>query len=102
LSATHPVISHENSDSGLTPTIFYDRVKGVLLGMIAGEKNGGPTCMALELASSLCELGYFSTEDVLKRYLDWWQIDGFDAGFISPQVFSLIIDGESPSVSIDT
>ena len=56
--------------------------------------------MALELASSLCELGYFSTEDILRRYMDWWQFEGFDAGFISPQVFSLIINGEPPSVAV--
>lgn len=77
-----------------------DNIRGVLLGMVAGEKNGGPTCMALELATSLITCGHFNPKDVFKRYLDWWQIDGFDAGTISSQVLSMVADGVPHSLAI--
>lgn len=32
-----------------------DRVRGVLLGLAAGDRNGGPTRLALRLSGSLAE-----------------------------------------------
>jgi len=81
--------------------IEHDRLKGVLLGMAAGERNGGPTCMALELADSLIELKRFDADDILHRYLNWWQLDGFDAGTISSQVFSLMTADVPHSTAVD-
>jgi ADP-ribosylglycohydrolase len=73
-----------------------DRVEGVLIGLAAGDRNGGPIRMALRLAESLVALGRFDCADVLQRYLAWWNEGGFDTGPIAAQVFSLIGVGASP------
>jgi ADP-ribosylglycohydrolase len=73
-----------------------DRVEGILLGLAAGDRNGGPTRMALLLAESLVALGRFDRADVLRRYLDWWHREGFDTGPIVAEVFDRISAGEAP------
>jgi ADP-ribosylglycohydrolase len=73
-----------------------DRVEGILVGLAAGDPNGGPIRMALCLAESLVALGRFDRADVLGRYLAWWNAGGFDTGPIAAQVFSSISAGVSP------
>jgi hypothetical protein len=67
-----------------------DRVRGVLLGLAAGDRNGGPIRMACELAASLEGLGRFDPEDIGARYLVWWRREGFDTGPVAAGVFDLV------------
>ena len=73
-----------------------DRVRGVVLGLAAGDRNGGPIRMALELSDSLIELQRYSGPDVFHRYLSWYQREGFDTGPIAAQVFDSALLGVSP------
>lgn len=44
-----------------------DRCRGVLLGLAAGDRNGGPIQMAVRLAENLHERGAFDLADVAGR-----------------------------------
>jgi ADP-ribosylglycohydrolase len=70
-----------------------ERARGVLLGLLMGDRNGGPIQMAIELAASLRRLGRFSLNDVRLRYLTWFLREGTDAGPVSARVFELISRG---------
>lgn len=48
-----------------------ERIRGCLVGMAVGERNGGPIRMALRLGQSLAQLGSFDPEDIFVRYHDW-------------------------------
>ncbi|HEU4328468.1 MAG TPA: ADP-ribosylglycohydrolase family protein [Roseiflexaceae bacterium] len=74
-----------------------DRARGVLVGLAAGDRNGGPVRMAACLAASLAALGRFDRADVLRRYLDWWRREGFDTGPVAARVFTLIDRGVEPN-----
>ena len=50
---------------------FSDQVKGALLGLAAGDRNGGPIQMALVLAENLCSNQY-NPEDVFDGYYQWY------------------------------
>lgn len=67
-----------------------DRCRGVLLGLGAGDRNGGPVEMAVELAKSLLEKGHFDQADVGRRYLAWYSASGsavWDSGPTAAEVF---------------
>jgi ADP-ribosyl-[dinitrogen reductase] hydrolase len=64
-----------------------DRIRGALLGLLAGDKIGGPSHMALELAESLLVAGQFDPVDVVGRYKAWYDRDGFDTGQVATMVF---------------
>jgi ADP-ribosylglycohydrolase len=49
--------------------------------------------MALQLAESLAVQKCFNRQDILKRFLDWWQKEGFDTGPVAADVFRLILTG---------
>src|SRR3954471_12286030 len=70
-----------------------DRVRGVLVGLAAGDRNGGPIRMAVRLAESLIERQRFDPEDLLDRYLGWWREGAFDTGPTTAEVLSLIDAG---------
>jgi ADP-ribosylglycohydrolase len=76
--------------------MLLDHVRGVLVGLAVGDRNGGPVRMALRLAQSLATLRRFDRDDILKRYLIWWQQDGFDTGPIAADVFDRILAGAPP------
>jgi len=57
------------------------------MGLLAGDKIGGPSRMALELADSLLEKGRFDPEDVAARYKSWFDKEGFDTGEVAALVF---------------
>ena len=57
-----------------------DRAAGVLLGIAAGDRVGGPVRMALRVAESLRGRGGFDASDVASRYLAWWRDGAFDTG----------------------
>jgi hypothetical protein len=54
-------------------TTAIDRCRGVLVGLAAGDRNGGTIRMAMRLAESLLDCGDFDVADILKRYLRRWQ-----------------------------
>jgi len=83
-----------------TSRLARDRVKGVLLGLAAGDHNGGPIRMALQLANSLVALQRFDATAILQGYLTWWQNGGFDTGPIAAQVFTLIASGIAPDTAV--
>jgi len=79
----------------MTTTPEPDRAAGVLLGLAAGDRNGGPVQMALRLAESLGGCGGFDPRDVGRRYLDWWVKEGFDTGAVAARVFERVHGGAS-------
>jgi ADP-ribosylglycohydrolase len=79
-----------NSASGHPEPSLQDRVRGVLIGMAAGDRIGGPLRMTLCLAESVNERSRYDQEDLLARYLAWWREGGVDTGPISARVFHLI------------
>lgn len=70
-----------------------DRCRGVLIGLAAGDRNGGPIRMAVRLAESLIECGGFNPRDILERYLRWWRDGAFDTGPVSARAFELMAAG---------
>jgi hypothetical protein len=77
-----------------------ERARGILLGLLMGDRNGGPIQMALELASSPWSLGRFSPEDVRRRCLEWFLRQGTDTGPVSARVFELISVGATPADAV--
>lgn len=73
----------------MSETGTADRCRGVLLGLAAGDRNGGPIRMALRLAESLIDCGGFDPSDVLGRYLRWWREGAFDTGPVSARALEL-------------
>jgi ADP-ribosylglycohydrolase len=76
-----------NSDSSA------DRCRGVLVGLAAGDRIGGPIRMAVRLAESLLACGGFDPADILGRYLAWWQEGAFDTGPVSGRALELVAAG---------
>ena len=54
-------------------TTAADRCWGVLVGLAAGDRIGGPIRLAVRLAESLLELGRVDPQDIVGRYLRWWR-----------------------------
>src|SRR5262245_50107484 len=78
-------------------TTVEDRCRGVLIGLAAGDRNGGPIRMAVRLTESLLELGRFDPADIVARYLRWWREGAFDTGPVSGRALELMAAGMSPS-----
>ena len=74
---------------------FNNRIFGCLVGLAAGDRNGGPIRMALRLANSLVERKSFDAEDICARYLEWWRDDAFDTGPTFAGVYSRVAKGVS-------
>jgi ADP-ribosylglycohydrolase len=70
-----------------------DRCRGVLVGLAAGDRIGGPIRMAVRLAESLLDCGGFNPADILNRYLDWWREGAFDTGPVSDRALALFATG---------
>ena len=70
-----------------------DRCRGVLIGLAAGDRIGGPIRMAVRLAESLVDCGSFVPSDIVIRYLSWWREGAFDTGPVSERVFTLLAEG---------
>lgn len=79
-----------------------DRCRGALIGLAAGDRNGGPTRMALELAASLLARKAFDRTDVLSRYVRWWRAGGADSGPIAAAVLDRVSRGTDPAVAVDS
>jgi ADP-ribosylglycohydrolase len=78
-----------------------NRVRGVLLGLAAGDRNDGPIRMAVRLAESLSERWRFDPEDILARYLAWWRDGAFDTGPTTAAVLSLIDGGITAAEAVE-
>ena len=89
------------STSELSKSPIEDKCRGVLLGLCAGDRIGGPLQMALQLLQSLNDHRGFVLEDVGQRYVDWWRRDGFDSGPTADRVFSLVAQGASFAEAIE-
>jgi ADP-ribosylglycohydrolase len=83
----------------MSGTGLQDRCRGVLLGLAAGDRNGGPIRMAVRLAESLLELGRFDPADIVGRYLRWWRAGAFDTGPVSGRALELMAAGVSASAA---
>lgn len=70
-----------------------ERRAGLWRGLGQGDRNGGPTQMALRLKQSLESLRGFCPDDVFARYLAWWATEGFDTGPTAAGVFALVQAG---------
>jgi hypothetical protein len=79
----------------MTEEGVQDRCRGVLLGLAAGDRNGGPIRMAVRLAESLLALGRFDPADIVGRYLHWWREGAFDPGPVSGRALELMAAGMS-------
>ncbi len=55
----------------MTATATQDRCRGVLTGLAAGDRIGGPVRMAVRLAESLIDCDGFDPSDAFDRYLTW-------------------------------
>ena len=74
-------------------SIVEDRCRGVLVGLAAGDRIGGPIRMAVRLAESLIDRDRFDLSDILNRYPSWWREGAFDTGPVSERVFTLLTEG---------
>lgn len=72
-----------------------DNVEGILFGLAAGDRNGGPVRMAVRLAESLVERRSLDPDDVGRRYLQWWRSGAFDTGPVSAGVLRLVDGGST-------
>lgn len=50
-----------------------DRCAGVLVGLAAGDRNGGPVRLAIRLLESLLEKKGFDKSDVVEKYLSYFR-----------------------------
>jgi ADP-ribosylglycohydrolase len=83
-------------------TTAEDRCRGVLVGLAAGDRIGGPIRMALHLAESLLACGGFDPADILSRYLGWWREGAFDTGPVSDRALELMAAGMSATEATAT
>ena len=70
-----------------------DRVAGLLIGLAAGDRIGGPIRMALRVAESLRDCGGLEVADIGRRYVAWWREDGLDTGPTAATVLALAASG---------
>lgn len=62
-------------------------------GQALGDLIGGPSALAALLLESVRVCGTFDRLDVLRRYLNWWAVGGFDTGPVAAKVFDLAGSG---------
>lgn len=75
------------------PLDAQTRVAGVLRGLAAGDRIGGPVRMALLLAASVHASRGLDLHDVAQRYLQWWREGAFDTGPTVARVLELAGSG---------
>lgn len=75
------------------PGTEQDRAAGLILGLAAGDRNGGPIRMACLLAESLNRHKSYQMIDAAEHYLAWWREGAKDTGPVFDQVMRLIDEG---------
>ena len=73
----------------------HDKQEGILFGLAAGDRIGGPIRMAIQLSESLISQRAFDLNHIGATYLKWWNEEGFDTGPVAEQVFELVNTGLS-------
>jgi len=76
-------------------TIIGDRAKGCLVGLVAGDDNGGPTAMMMKVLNSFFGKKVVDIEGIGRLYLEWFKEDGYDAGLVTHKVLELVDSGLS-------
>lgn len=84
-------------NASIPPSMLTEknRVCGALMGLCAGDRNGGPIRMVLIIATSLLQNKGFDRNDVIRRYSNWYlgpphdREQCFDTGATFEKVFSL-------------
>lgn len=71
------------------------RVRGLLHGLAAGDRIGGPLRMALHVAESLVACNRFAPDNIGLRYLAWWREGSFDTGPTVDAALRLVAAGFS-------
>jgi hypothetical protein len=56
--------------------------------------------MALHVADSLVAERGFTRADILRRYVAWWETEGFDAGRVAALVFDAINEREQEVMAV--
>jgi ADP-ribosylglycohydrolase len=75
-------------------SVDINKAVGCLVGLAAGDRNGGPTQMMLELCDSLiANNGRVDVDDIGKRYLDWYNNNGHDTGRVTARTFDYVNKG---------
>ena len=72
-----------------------DRAVGCLMGMLAGDDNGGPTAMMMKNLKTIAHTKTLMTQYFGKGYLEWFKKDGYDAGLVTHKVLNLVSLGLS-------
>jgi len=72
-----------------------DNAIGCLVGLIAGDDNGGPTAMMMSILDYIAFNKAWNVNGVGKRYLEWFNEDGYDAGLVTHKVLELVDSGVS-------
>lgn len=83
---------------------IQNRITGVLYGLTAGDRIGGPLRMALCLSRSLIEKRGFDLENIFSTYSNWYHEAGFDTGPTAARVFNFVAQGmsiEEVVISVD-
>ncbi|TNE43659.1 MAG: hypothetical protein EP343_33115 [Deltaproteobacteria bacterium] len=70
-----------------------DRAYGTLLGLCAGDHNGGPIRMAVRMAEEIVALQTYDIGKVAEAYLRWWQDGAFDTGPTTATVLRKLEEG---------
>lgn len=70
-----------------------DRCRGVLIGLAAGDRIGGPLRMAVRLAEGLADRAGFDPDDTLDRYVSWFREGAYDTGPTASEVLALVAAG---------
>ncbi len=70
-----------------------DRVRGVLVGLAAGDRIGGPINMVIRVAESLLDCRRFDLDHIAARYSQWWREGAFDTGPTAAKVLALAAAG---------
>ncbi len=82
-----------NAERTATNSEPSHRATGVLIGLAAGDRNGGPIRMAIRLAESILEQKTYNIGAVAESYLRWWQEGAFDTGATTGAVLQKLNDG---------
>lgn len=77
----------------MSPASPRDRARGALLGLAAGDRNGGPIRMAVRLAESLADRRGLDLADIGARYVQWWKEGAIDTGPVTGRVLARVADG---------
>ena len=78
--------------------VLEDRATGCLYGLAHADISGGTSSMALLVFESLIENNNIGKDkidydDIGKRYLEWYNNNGTDTGFVNAKVFDLVNEG---------